>query len=479
MYVCCVPDPKKKKKKKKVEKLRPLPYGDLKIKYDVMKSFTASYIAQVTLENNHPLGRLDNWNLTWEWTRGQFIKNMQGAYALKKDPSACIYGDAGKYYKDLDFTTVMSCEKRPILVDLPPERANDSQVGKIPYCCKNGTLLPPNMEPSKSKAVFQLEVYKIPPDMNRTALYPPQKWKINGYLNPQYVCGAPIKASSSEFPDTSGLMYKSYAIASWQVSCNITKRKEEQSRCCVSFSAFFNDSVIPCNTCACGCEERDTCNPKAPPLLLPAEALLIPFDNRTAKAKAWAKMKKHHMPKRLPCGDHCGVSINWHIFSDYSKGWTARITLFNWDEHIFKDWFAAVEMKSAFRGYEKTYSFNGTKLPKSNGTIFFQGLPGLNYLMGEVEGHTSKRRVLRVPGKQQSVISFKKNFTPSIDVSGGDGFPSKVYFNGEECAIPPVRPQLGAAVSRRQSVPFIVVFTTTMMFIIVILTLEKNDFENI
>lgn len=58
----------------------------------------------------------------------------------------------------------------------------------------------------------------------------------------------------------------------------------------------------------------------------------------------------------------------------------------------------------------------------------------------------------RVPGKQQTVISFTKKLTPGINVAGGDGFPIKVFFNGEECSLPSTLPtghahRIGAASS--------------------------------
>ncbi|KAF8016352.1 hypothetical protein BT93_H1761 [Corymbia citriodora subsp. variegata] len=433
MLACCVKDKKHKIKKTK-NKLLPRQYGDLTFTYDVLQAYEGNYLAQVTIDNNHPLGRLDHWNLTWEWMRGEFIYSMRGAYTHKKDPSECIYGTAGQYYKDLDFTQVMNCAKKPVMADLPADRANDTKVGKIPYCCKNGTLLPALMDESKARSIFQLQVYKIPPDMNRTALTPPQRWKIDGVINPEYKCGAPIRVDPTEFPDPSGLQATSLAIASWQVSCNITRPKAKASKCCVSFSAYYNDSIIPCNTCACGCEDTDRCNPKAQPMLLPPEAILMPFDNRTAKAKAWAKIKHYPVPNPMPCPDNCGVSINWHVNSDYKKGWTARMTLFNWDDFPFEDWFTALQMKKAYPGYEKAYSFNGTKLPQ-NGTIFFQGTPGMNFLVGETNG-TNPLVDPRVPGKQQSLISFTKKNTPGINIVRGDGFPSKVFFNGEECSLP-------------------------------------------
>ncbi|KAJ3670401.1 hypothetical protein LUZ60_010725 [Juncus effusus] len=442
MYACCVKDPKYKAKATNTTKFLPRQQADLTFAYDILQSYGNNYLAQVTMDNWNPLGRLDNWNLTWEWKRGEFIYNMRGAYTLKRDASSCIYSQAAGYYKDFDFSPVMNCEKKPTIVDLPPEREKDKDVGNIPFCCKNGTLLPKLMDPSKSTAMFQLTVYKMPPDLNRTALFPPQNWKIQGELNPNYKCGPPIRVSPMEFPDPSGLMSETTAVASWQVGCNITKPKARNNRCCVSFSAYYNDSVMPCGTCACGCSDAVACDPDAQPLLLPSEALLIPFINRTAKAKAWAKIKHRKIPNPLPCGDNCGVSINWHVVSNYRNGWSVRITVFNWRDYTFKDWFLAIKLKNnAFVEFEKVYSFNGTVLNATNGgmtmkdVLFMQGLEGLSYLDGIVEGKDPTKD-FDVPGKQQSVISFRKKMTPKINIAGGDGFPEKVFFDGEECALP-------------------------------------------
>lgn len=310
MHICCHKDPKYKAKVTKT-KFLPRQYGDLSMTYDILKAYAGNYQAQVTIDNLHPLGRLDHWNLTWEWMRGEFIYDMRGAFPHKKDSSECIYGAQGQYYQDFDFTSVVNCQRRPVIADLPKELANDDKVGKLPYCCRNGSILPTTMNETDARSIFQLTVYKMPPDMNRTALYPPQRWNINGVLNPKYKCGPPIRVDPTQFPDPSGIAATTSAVASWQITCNITRPKPKESRCCVSFSAYYADSVVPCNTCACGCDdEPPTCDQNASPLPLPPEALLVPFANRTAKAKAWAAIKHRTVPKRLPCPDNCGVSIN-------------------------------------------------------------------------------------------------------------------------------------------------------------------------
>ncbi|PIA61198.1 hypothetical protein AQUCO_00300614v1 [Aquilegia coerulea] len=452
MNVCCVKDPDSKLNVT-VEEFLPRRNGDLTMDYDVLRSNDNEYSAKVTIANHNPLGRLDYWRLSWDWMREEFIMNMQGAHTSVGDPNDCIYGRQADYYKDLDFSTVLSCKKRPTIVDLPRSRANDSQVGLIPFCCRNGTLLPTSMDASKSISAFQLTVKKMPPDLNKTQLVPPQNWQINGTLNPDYECGPPLRVSPSQFADPSGLPFNRTAVASWQVVCNITQPKESKPRCCVSFSAYYNNSVIPCPTCACGCPRNpsQTCSATAPAILLPPNAALVPFDNRTSKVREWARIRRQSLPDPMPCGDNCGVSINWHIQSDYRRGWSARITLFNWGETDFADWFTAVQFKKATPGFEAAYSFNGSASLDGNTTIFMQGLEGLNYLMAEQDAAKPSKDP-RVPGKQQSVISFTKKQTPDINIVTGDGFPSKVIFNGEECSLPTIFPSSSVRIDAAMSI---------------------------
>ncbi|KAK2369803.1 COBRA protein [Trifolium repens] len=461
MFVCCKKDPKFKAKLDKKTKFLPRRYGDLTIAYDVLQSFKTSYYVQLTIDNNHPLGRLDHWNITWEWQKGEFINTLKGAYARIKDPSECLYGPAGRYYGDLDFSQVANCQKKPILSDLPAEKAEDEKVGKLPWCCRNGTVLPPIMDKNKARSIFQMQVFKIPPDDNRTAITPPLKWHIDGVINPKYTCGPPIRVDPQQFPDPSGLRAISTAFASWQIVCNMTKPKPKENRCCVSFSAFYNESAIPCNTCACGCDDTRKCNANAQPLLLPPDALLVPFVNRTLKGRAWAKLKHMRVPSKLPCGDNCPVSINWHVSSDHKEGWTARMTLFNWEDFSFDDWFTAIKFDRSFEDFQDVYSFNGTRIPGIK-TIFFQGLKGLNYLAGETNG--TRVGDPRVPGKQQTVISFHKKHMKDFNVVR-DAFPSKVYFNGMECALPPHRP--AKSLGHKSSISVIaVIFTAFMTFLL-------------
>ncbi|MCL7038113.1 hypothetical protein MKW94_022818 [Papaver nudicaule] len=454
MYTCCVKDPNFRTNVTTEEEFLPRDTGDLVIMYDILRSYDTEYYAQVSISNQNPLGRLDYWKLSWTWMRQEFITEMKGAYPSIVDSRDCMFGPQGIYYKNMDFANVLNCQKNPTIIDLPLDKANDPTLGMVPFCCRNGTILPPSMDPSRSTSVFQLMVKKMPPYLNKSDLVAPQNFQIKGFK-----CGSPIPVSPSLFPDTtSGLPINKTAVMSWQVVCNIAQPKDASPKCCVSFSAFYNESVIPCKTCACGCPKfpSKTCRTTAPARLLPAYALLVPFDNRTDYGKAWAAIKRLPISEPAPCSDNCGVSINWHVNSDYAKGWTARITVFNWGKTSFADWFIGTQFRAA-AGFEKTYSFNGTTLNGSESdTIFMHGREGLNYLVGEVDG-AKPGRDPRVPGKQQSVILFSKKKTPGLDIVAGDGFPTKVFFNGDECSLPDLFPSIASRISLTISI-WVVVF---------------------
>ncbi|KAJ8444001.1 hypothetical protein Cgig2_020847 [Carnegiea gigantea] len=466
MHTCCTEDPNAKAIISETQEFLPRQTGDLSIIYDITAASDSNYWAQVTISNEDPTGRLDNWQLGWDWMREEFIYTMKGASPHRIDTSDCIFGNQAKFYQGLDLSKALSCDPSPTIIDLPATLANDPTLGSVAGCCRNGTLLPPTIDPSKSISVFQMQVYKMPPDLNVTTINPPQNWRINGTFNQEYKCGNPVGVSPSLLPSPNGLPVQVEAISSWQVVCNRTQTNTKPPMCCVSFSSFYSESVVPCRTCACGCpnpRQETACNATAPALPLPSYALLIPFENRTKIATEYAKLKHIPTSNLLPCGDNCGVTINWHLFSDYRKGWTSRITLFNWGDNSFTDWFVAVKLDKAGKGLDQIYSFNGSTLPDDSSTILMHGFPTHNdYLLAEGNG-TNPEKDPKHPGTVQSVILFKKEKTPGISVADGDGFPTKVIFNGEECSLPTTPPNSARVLSITTSkyglfVAFLVLF---------------------
>lgn len=230
------------------------------------------------------------------------------------------------------------------------------------------------------------------------------------------------------------------------MTCNITAGVKRTPKCCVSFSAYYNESVVPCKNGACGYPAKPplvygdaapTCDANASSMLMPYGALTLAPVNRTTKLLAWASLNHKPIPKTLPCTDYCGVNLNWHIVSDFTKGWSGRLTLLDWSNITYPDWFAVLEMPNATYGLQDGYSMNVTRLPLLNTSLgdaylnnsfVVTGLEGFNNYLMAAQNLTS--------GKIQSVISFTKKTTPGIQIARGDGFPTRVWFNGEECVMP-------------------------------------------
>ena len=97
-----------------------------------------------------------------------------------------------------------------------------------------------------------------------------------------------------------------------------------------------------------------------------------------------------------------------------------------------------------------------------------QGFPGgNNYLPGQANGSNPEKDP-KQPGTLQSVILFEKMKTPGINVARGDGFPTKIIFNGEECSLPtdlPISPatMINLATTSMQSLPLVVLFVFILM----------------
>lgn len=172
---------------------------------------------QVTISNDSPIERIDGWNLSWTWQEGEFITQMRGAQTKEADLYVCLDGIAGTTYGGaLDVNKAVSCATSPQILDLPVDRTNDTQIGYVKYCCKNGTIMPAIIDPSKSKAAFTMMVYKVPPGNNKLShIVPPGNFKFgDGY----YQCGAPrLIAPSVIPPDPATLQHEVTAYKTWQV----------------------------------------------------------------------------------------------------------------------------------------------------------------------------------------------------------------------------------------------------------------------
>lgn len=156
---------------------------------------------------------------------------MRGAQTKEADLYVCLDGIAGTTYGGaLDVNKAVSCATSPQILDLPVDMTNDTTLGYVKYCCKNGTIMPAIIDPSKSKAAFTMMVYKVPPGNNKLShIVPPGNFKIgDGY----YQCGPPrLIAPSVIPPDPATLQHEVTAYKTWQVITPHFYRKGYECLC--------------------------------------------------------------------------------------------------------------------------------------------------------------------------------------------------------------------------------------------------------
>ncbi|XLR27492.1 hypothetical protein HN51_040772 [Arachis hypogaea] len=88
--VCCTRDPKFKTNIIIDDEFLRHHDGDLSIMYDAIGAYDSNYWAEVTIANHNPLGRLDNWKLSWDWMNDEFIYSINGAYLYVMNASDSV-----------------------------------------------------------------------------------------------------------------------------------------------------------------------------------------------------------------------------------------------------------------------------------------------------------------------------------------------------------------------------------------------------
>lgn len=180
-------------------------------------------VVQVTITNNMPVTRIDHWNLSWTWQEDEFINTIQGAQTYEADIRTCVKGPAGREYSaGPDVNKAACCARKPVILDLPTDRTNDTNLGMIKNCCKNGTIYPAIIDPAKTKAAFLMNVYKVPPgNADMTYVIPPLEWKFGDGPNTTdgyYTCGLPRLIVPTVYGDPwNSLIHSRSAVKTWQV----------------------------------------------------------------------------------------------------------------------------------------------------------------------------------------------------------------------------------------------------------------------
>ncbi|KVH92629.1 Glycosyl-phosphatidyl inositol-anchored, plant [Cynara cardunculus var. scolymus] len=139
--------------------------------------------------------------------------------------------------------------------------------------------------------------------------------------------------------------------------------------------------------------------------------------------------KKDNSPL-LQCTRHmCPVRVHWHVKQNYKDYWRAKVAITNFNYRMnYTQWTLVVQHPN-LNNVTQVFSFDYKPLvpyESINDTGMFYGMKFFNDLLMEAgpKGNVQSEVLLQ---KDQNTFTFKQ----------GWAFPRKVYFNGDECILPP------------------------------------------
>ncbi|KAM1009836.1 hypothetical protein ACFX13_046090 [Malus domestica] len=378
------------------------PNGNITIKWDILSWTPDGYVASVTLFNFQKYRHIQapGWLLGWTWAKKEIIWNMVGGETTDQ-------GDCSKFKT----TIPHCCDKTPTIVDLLPGTPYNQQYAN---CCKGGVLSSWVQDPVNAAASFQISVGQAG-TTNKTVRLP-KNFTLNT-PGPGYTCGPANVVKPTQFisPDKRRV---TQARMTWNVTCTYSQFLAQATpTCCVSLSSFYNDTVVPCQTCSCGCQSNAT---------HPGSCV---ESNSPYLASVVSASNKHSYTPLVRCTNHmCPIRVHWHVKENYQQYWRVKITVTNFNYRMnYSDWNLVVQHPN-FDNLTQIFSYNYksiTPYGRINDTAMLWGVKFYNDVLMQ-SGPL---------GNVQSELLFQKGEAFTFDK--GWAFPRRVYFNGDNCVMPP------------------------------------------
>uniref|UniRef100_A0A0E0I3F6 COBRA-like protein n=1 Tax=Oryza nivara TaxID=4536 RepID=A0A0E0I3F6_ORYNI len=397
------------------------PNGNITIKWDVMSWTPDGYVAMVTINNYQTYRQImaPGWTVGWTWARQEVIWSMVGAQATDQ-------GDCSRFKANLPHC----CRRTPAVVDLLPGVPYNQQIAN---CCRGGVLPAYGQGPSAAAAAFQVSVGQAG-TTNRTVRLP-RNFTLLG-PGPGYTCGRARVVPSTVFltadrrrktqalsklttPSSSSpappLMMSCLCAVTWNVTCTYSQHlASKYPSCCVSFSSFYNDTIVPCAKCACGCDAHKPCVRSE----RDGKRLAVTGKKHDANANAHGRgngvAAAAMAAPLLQCTTHmCPVRVHWHVKLNYREYWRAKITIVNFNYRMNYTGWTLVAQHPNLDNITEVFSFDYKP-------VYF------NDQLMEAGPH----------GNVQSEVLMRKD-ARTFTFRQGWAFPRKVYFNGDECQMPP------------------------------------------
>lgn len=211
------------------------------------------------------------WTMGWTWAKKEVIWSMVGSQTTEQ-------GDCSKFKGNIPHC----CKKNPTVVDLMPGVPYNQQ---FTNCCKGGVVAAWGQDPQAAVSAFQISVGQAGTSNKTVKL--PKNFTLLG-PSPGYTCGPAKVVPSTTFltPDhrrktqalsknvhcnplpspfhlsvsSCNLVIFLFCAVTWNVTCTYSQfLARKNPNCCVSFSSFYNDTITSCPSCACGCQNKNSC----------------------------------------------------------------------------------------------------------------------------------------------------------------------------------------------------------------------------
>ena len=199
--------------------------------------------AMVTIYNYQQFRHISapGWQLGWTWAKKEVIWSMVGAQTTEQ-------GDCSKFKTNPPHC----CKRDPTVIDLLPGTPYKDQVAN---CCKGGVISTFNQDPANAASSFQISV-GLAGTTNKTVKVPKNfTLKTPG---PGYTCGRATVVRPTKFLMGDGRR-TTQALMTWNVTCTYSQFLAQKTpTCCVALSSFYNNTIVGCPTCSCGCQNNNT-----------------------------------------------------------------------------------------------------------------------------------------------------------------------------------------------------------------------------
>ncbi|KAL3515680.1 hypothetical protein ACH5RR_022582 [Cinchona calisaya] len=351
------------------------PRGNVTIKWDIMQENDGTQDVKVSIFNYQLFRHIEppGWKLSWLWPSNGVIWNIWGAEATEQGNCSAFRGRQLPH----------CCEKEPVIVDLLPGAPYNKQVAN---CCKGGVLTSMTQDHAKYGASFQMNIGSPSTDGSSHIPGIPGNFSLG---LPGYTCGDPFQVPPSKFIEDQGRR-RSQALGTWNVTCSYSQfRASTSPTCCVSLSAFYNNTIVPCPKCSCSCQGQPGAK-CVKPGELPPVLQLQPNEKLDPVVEC-----THHM---------CPIRVHWHVKLSYKQYWRVKLTVTNLN-------------------FVKNYSQWNLVVLHPNLRSVTQDYNDMLLHSGE-SGNVQTELLLQ---KDPEIFTFRE----------GWAFPRKISFNGEECVMPP------------------------------------------